>query len=71
MRTRPRSPKMRGMEFMYEHTDIPPGTTLADWRRARPRPERRTRLAGLRSFFGSIGYSPAGGSYSARSSTSR
>jgi len=35
--------------FSYEHTDIPPGLTLADWRRARPRPDRRTLRALLRS----------------------
>jgi hypothetical protein len=59
------------MEFMYEHTDIPPGLTLADWRRARPRRERWTLFAGLRSSLSPRRYSPVGGSYFARSSTSR
>jgi hypothetical protein len=59
------------MEFMYEHTDIPVGLTLSDYRRARPRPARRTLLATLRSSFAPRRYSLAGGAYFARSSTSR
>ena len=35
--------------FVYEHTDIPPGLTLAEWRQSRPRPERRTWLTPIRS----------------------
>ena len=30
------------MEFIYEHTDIPAGLTLTEYRRLRPRPEGRT-----------------------------
>ena len=58
------------MEFMYEHTDIPAGLTLLDYRRARPRP-RRTPIATLRSSLSPRRYSPVGGAYFARSSTSR
>jgi hypothetical protein len=58
------------MEFMYEHTDIPVGQTLSDYRRARPRP-RRTLVASLRSSLAPRHYSPVGGAYFARSSTSR
>jgi hypothetical protein len=59
------------MEFMYEHTDIPVGLTLSDYRRARPRLARRTLVASLRSSLRSRHYSPVGGTYFARSSTSR
>jgi hypothetical protein len=37
------------MEFMYEHTDVPAGLTLSEYRRLRPRLEGRTPLAFLRS----------------------
>jgi hypothetical protein len=59
------------MEFMYEHSDIPVGLTLSDYRRARPRPDRRTLFASLRSSLAPRRYSPVGGAYFARSSTSR
>jgi hypothetical protein len=59
------------MEFMYEHTDIPAGLTLSDYRRARPRHTRRTLTTTLRSSLASRRYSPVGGTYFARSSTSR
>ena len=59
------------MEFMYEHTDIPVGLTLLDYRRARPRHARRTLIATLRSSLAPRRYSPVGGAYFARSSTSR
>ena len=59
------------MEFMYEHSDIPAGLTLLDYRRARPRPTRRTLIATLRSSLASRRYSPVGGTYFERSSTSR
>jgi hypothetical protein len=59
------------MEFMYEHTDIPAGLTLLDYRRARPRHARRTLIATLRSSVTPRRYSPVGGTYFARSSTSR
>jgi hypothetical protein len=59
------------MEFMYEHTDIPAGLTLPDYRRARPRLARRTFIASLRSSLDPRRYSPVGGAYFERSSTSR
>jgi hypothetical protein len=33
------------LSFRYERCDIPPGLTLAEWRRSRARRKRRTRLA--------------------------
>jgi hypothetical protein len=35
----------RQMDFRYERSDIPAGQTLAEWRRSRARPNRRTRHA--------------------------
>jgi hypothetical protein len=35
----------RDLEFRYERSDIPAGQTLAEWRRSRARPKRRTRHA--------------------------
>jgi hypothetical protein len=35
----------RDTSFRYEHSDIPAGLTLAEWRRSRARRKRRMRLA--------------------------
>jgi hypothetical protein len=35
----------RDISFRYEHSDIPAGLTLAEWRRSRARRKRRMRLA--------------------------
>jgi hypothetical protein len=60
------------MEFMYEHTDIPVGLTLTEYRRLRPRPEGRTPIAFLRSLLAPRHHSlNVGWLYIARSSTSR
>jgi hypothetical protein len=60
------------MEFMYEHSDIPTGLTLSEYRRLRPRPEGRTPLAFLRSLPHHRRHSlNVGWLYIARSSTSR
>jgi hypothetical protein len=60
------------MEFMYEHTDIPAGQTLTEYRRLRTRPEGRTLRAVLRSSFAPRRHSlNVGWLYLERSSTSR
>jgi hypothetical protein len=41
---------LRELGFRYERSDIPAGLTLAEWRRSRARPKRRTRLALLPPF---------------------
>ena len=71
MRAHVRERKMRGMEFMYEHTDIPAGLTLRIGGVRGPAGNGGRSLASLRSSLSPRRYSPVGGSYFARSSTSR
>ena len=57
---------------MYEHTAIPVGLTLTEYRRLRPRSEGRTLSAFLRSLLAPRRHSlNVGWLYIARSSTSR